>query len=98
MSRGRTIMVERRCCGRQGTGTKAVVRLLLATDGVDADSRDQSGRTPLSLAARHGHKVVEKLLLTMDIFDPDSKDKSGWMLPRWSEGKDRSRWFRCCLP
>jgi ankyrin repeat protein len=39
-----------------------VVKLLLATGKVNADSKDNFGQTPLSQAARKGHKAVVKLL------------------------------------
>jgi ankyrin repeat protein len=39
-----------------------VVKLLLATDRVDPDSKDSYGRTPLSYAAASGHGAVVKLL------------------------------------
>jgi ankyrin repeat protein len=39
-----------------------VVKLLLAQDGVDPDSKDKYGRTPLWWAAGNGHEAVVKLL------------------------------------
>jgi ankyrin repeat protein len=39
-----------------------VVKLLLATDRVDPDSKDSNGRTPLWWAAGNGHEAVVKLL------------------------------------
>jgi ankyrin repeat protein len=51
-----------------------VVKLLLATDPVDPDSKDsQYGRTPLSWAAKNGQEAVVKQLLATDRVDPDSK-------------------------
>jgi ankyrin repeat protein len=50
-----------------------VVKLLLATGEVDADSKSNDGRTPLSLAADKGHEAVVKLLLARDGVDPDSQ-------------------------
>jgi ankyrin repeat protein len=44
-------------------GHEAVVKLLLTTNGVDPDSKDKHGRTPLSWAAENGHEAVVKLLL-----------------------------------
>jgi ankyrin repeat protein len=44
-------------------GNEAVVKLLLAQDGVDPDSKDTDGQTPLSWAAANGHDAVVKLLL-----------------------------------
>ena len=34
------------------------MRLLLAKDGVDADSKDGDGRTPVSYAAENGQEAV----------------------------------------
>lgn len=58
-------------------GHEAVVRLLLATDGVDPICRDYKGQTPLALAAKGGHDTVIKLLLAKNSVDPDSKDSYG---------------------
>jgi ankyrin repeat protein len=55
-------------------GYKAVVKLLLAKNDVDPDSKDKYGQTPLSWAARCGHEAVVKLLLGKDGVDPDSQD------------------------
>jgi ankyrin repeat protein len=44
-------------------GYGLVVELLLATDGVDTNHKDSSGRTPLYLAAGNGHEAVVKHLL-----------------------------------
>ncbi|OCK95650.1 purine and uridine phosphorylase [Cenococcum geophilum 1.58] len=50
-------------------GHKAVVRLLLAKDGVNVNSKDKYGQTPLSYAAKNGHEAVVQLLLGMDGVD-----------------------------
>ncbi|GAQ44901.1 hypothetical protein AtubIFM55763_005606 [Aspergillus tubingensis] len=57
-------------------GHAAVVRLLLAADEVDIDSRNSVGRSPLSLAAQNGHHAVVKLLIQENI-DIDLKDMAG---------------------
>jgi len=57
-----------------GTGEEAVIKLLLAKEGVDPDSKDSSGWTPLSWAAWNGEEAVVKLLLAKESVDPDSKD------------------------
>ncbi|KAI9861740.1 MAG: hypothetical protein M1813_005089 [Trichoglossum hirsutum] len=60
-------------------GHEAVVKLLLATEKIDPDSKDNNGQTPLSQAARNGHEAVVKLLLATEKIDPDSKDNNdGW--------------------
>jgi ankyrin repeat protein len=54
-------------------GHEAVVKLLLAADEVDPDSKkNASDRTPLSYAARMGHEAVVELLLGAGV-NPDSK-------------------------
>jgi ankyrin repeat protein len=45
---------------------ETVVRLLLARDDVEADSKDRAGRTALSLAAGNGHTAVVQLFLDRD--------------------------------
>jgi ankyrin repeat protein len=49
--------------------------LLLARDGVDPDTKDKDGRTPLSLAAGKRQEAVVKLLLARDVVDPNAKDR-----------------------
>jgi ankyrin repeat protein len=46
-----------------GRGHIEIGKLLLATEKVDADSKNKWGRTPLSYAAAHGHETVVKLLI-----------------------------------
>lgn len=46
-----------------GNGHEAVVKLLLAKDVVDPDSKDKFGQTPLSWAARRGKSNVVKPFL-----------------------------------
>jgi ankyrin repeat protein len=48
-------------CWAAGNEHEAVVKLLLATGKVDADSKDSYGQTPLSQAAGNGHEAVVKL-------------------------------------
>ncbi|KAI9772445.1 MAG: hypothetical protein M1840_000648 [Geoglossum simile] len=56
-------------------GHEMVVKLLLAKDGVDINSKDSMmGLTALSLAAERGHEAVVKLLLGKDGVDINSKD------------------------
>jgi len=58
-------------------GVDATVQLLLATVGVDADSRDDNGWTPLSWAAANGYEGIAQMLLGQDA-DADSKNDWGW--------------------
>jgi ankyrin repeat protein len=74
-------------------GHEAVVKLLLATDGVDPDSKDYyDNRTPLSWAAEGAHEAVVKLLLATDSVDPDSKDYDGRTPLSWAAEKATRRW------
>ncbi|KAL8296144.1 hypothetical protein RB600_001571 [Gaeumannomyces tritici] len=65
-------------------GHEAVVKLLLDTGKVDADSKDNNGRTPLWWAAADGHEAVVKLLLATGKVDVDSKDKYGRTPLSWA--------------
>jgi len=44
-------------------GVETTAQLLLATEEVEADSKDSYGQTPLSWAARNGHVAVVQLPL-----------------------------------
>jgi ankyrin repeat protein len=52
----------------------AMVELLLAINGIESDSKDDCGLTPLSWAAQNGHEMVVKMLLEKDTVDPNSRD------------------------
>lgn len=43
-------------------GYKGIVRLLLACEGVDVNSRDDDGWTPLTHASEQGHNKVAQML------------------------------------
>jgi hypothetical protein len=61
-----------------GNGYDAVVKLLLAKDGVDVDLKDsQHSRTPLSWAACGGHKAMVKLLLETGKVEINARDTKG---------------------
>jgi len=54
---------------------EALVKLLLSTDKVDVDLKDNWGRTLVLLAAKSGFEVVVRLLLDTSKVDADSKRK-----------------------
>ena len=54
----------------------SVVKTLL-TQNVLADQKDESSRTPLSIAAERGHELLVDLLVNRDDVDADSKDVRG---------------------
>lgn len=53
-----------------------VSKLLLDTDGVDVDLKDNKGRTPLFLAAENGNEAVVWLLLRTNGIDPGRKHQT----------------------
>lgn len=55
----------------------AVLALLLDTDGVDVDLKDNKGRTPLFLAADNANEAVAWLLLRTNGVDRGSTDALG---------------------
>lgn len=56
---------------------EAVIKLLLATDGIEANTKDPNGRTPLSWAAGKGQDAIFKALLNIGNVDVESKDNDG---------------------
>jgi len=58
------------------TGKEKVVAALLAK-GVDIESRDKEGKTPLMLAAEYGRTATVKLLLDKGA-KPDARDAQHW--------------------
>lgn len=65
----------------------AIIQLLdqaNVTDGVDVDSKDGFGQTPLSWATENGHEAVVKLLLATNSVDINSKDNNGWTPLSWA--------------
>ncbi|RYC81153.1 hypothetical protein BFJ63_vAg15952 [Fusarium oxysporum f. sp. narcissi] len=72
---------------REGQGQEAIVKLLLATEGVDVNLKDDYGRTPLSWASENGHEEIVKLLLATEGVDVDSKDDYGRTPLSWAAGK-----------
>lgn len=52
--------------------------------GVDADARDDAGRTPLSWAAARGHELVVELLLLNNGVDINSQDGTGQTPLSWA--------------
>jgi ankyrin repeat protein len=58
-------------------GHEAVVKQLLGTVKANINSKDDSGQTPLLLAARGGHEAVVMLLLATGKADINLKDNMG---------------------
>jgi ankyrin repeat protein len=65
---------------------KEIVKLLLAKDQVDPDSKSSvspasTGMTPLSYTAKSGHTAIVKLLLDTHGIDPFPEDSESYAAP-----------------
>jgi len=65
-------------------GHEDVVRLLLDTDKINLDARDNDGQTPVSWATRNGHEAIVKLLLATERVDVNTEDNHGWTPLSWA--------------
>ncbi|KAH8707183.1 ankyrin repeat-containing domain protein [Phaeosphaeriaceae sp. PMI808] len=65
-----------------GNGT--IMEDLIASGKVNANWKDQSGRTPLWWAAQNGHEAAVKLLLGTGKVDVNSKDQFGRTPLSWA--------------
>ena len=67
-------------------GKEAIVKLLLAMNGVEANLKDKYGRTPLQRATRNGHKAVVRLLVAQGA-ELETNDKNGQTPLLWAAKK-----------
>ena len=75
-----------------------MVRLLLATTGVDVDLKDsKSGQTPLSWAAANGCEAVVQLLLDTGKVDTNSRDENGRTPLQWAAERGHKTIVRLLL-
>ena len=63
-------MYGERCTVQEGH--EAVVRLLVEQDDVEADSKDERGRTPLWCAVMGGHEAIVRALVEREGVEADS--------------------------
>lgn len=63
---------------------KGAKKRLVRRKGVEADSRDDYGQTPLSRAAEQGHEAVVKLLLDRKDVEINSRDMKGRTPLSWA--------------
>ncbi|RYP11971.1 hypothetical protein DL767_011540 [Monosporascus sp. MG133] len=75
-----------------------MVRLLLATSGVNADLKDsKSGQTPLSWAAANGYEAVVQLLLDTGKVDINSRDNNDRTPLQWAAERGHETIVRLLL-
>jgi hypothetical protein len=72
---GTGIYLVKLLCLAARIGYLELVKILVAKEGIDVDSKERDSRTPLSWAAGSGHSDVVELLLENEDIDIDSKDK-----------------------
>lgn len=68
-------------------GHDATLKLLLATDKVNVNSKDKHGRTALSWVAENGNEAITRMLLDAGKVDVDSKDKYCQTPLLWAVGE-----------
>lgn len=68
------------------SGRDTIAELLLASGTIDHDSRDNTGRTPLSWAAGSGHDATVRVLLSSDAVHHNSRDNQGRTRLSWAAG------------
>jgi ankyrin repeat protein len=78
-------------------GHDIIIRLLLAADNADVESKDRDGRTPLSWAAENGHEAVVRLLLATGNVDVEPKDRRGRTPLSWAAEKGHEAVVRLLL-
>lgn len=72
-------------CAAKAGDSKVAVQMLLKHPGIDADRRDESGRTPLSCAASIAdNSATVRLFLDHAGVDPNSTDCNGWTPLSWT--------------
>jgi ankyrin repeat protein len=64
-----------------------IIKLLLATGDVAPDTRDNAGRTPLSITAEIGAEQIVELLLATNEVDPNTRDNTGRTPLNWAAEK-----------
>ncbi|KAL7267603.1 tyrosine/serine/threonine protein phosphatase, partial [Rhizina undulata] len=64
----------------------SVVRLLIAKEGIDINSKGNDGQTPLWAAASGGHESVVRLLIAKEGIDINSKDNKR-TTPLWAASR-----------
>lgn len=69
-------------------GSHDIARLLLEREGVEMDSKDRDGRTPLSWAVEEGYVEVVQMLLEKGA-EVDSKDSKGRTSLSWAAAYGR---------
>jgi len=83
---GQTPLAVAAACGKE-----AILKLMMAIDGIYLDFKDIHGKTTLMYAAENGHEAIVKLLLAIKDVDHSAKDKNGQTPLFWAaENKHES--------
>jgi ankyrin repeat protein len=83
---GQTLLAVAAACGQE-----AILKLMIAVDGIHLDLKDVHGKTALMYAAENGHEAIVKLLLDVENVDHSAKDKNGQTALFWAlENKHES--------
>jgi ankyrin repeat protein len=69
---GQTPLAVAAACGEE-----AILKLMIAVDGVDLDFKDVHGKTALMYAAENGHEAIVKLMIAIDGVHVDAKNVHG---------------------
>ena len=78
-------------------GLVEVARILTIMDGIDINSIDETGATPLLWAAMSGHEDAVKFLLGREGVDPDKPNDGGRTPLSWAAGNGREGVVRLLL-
>jgi ankyrin repeat protein len=83
---GQTPLAVAAACGKE-----AILKLMIAIDGVHLDFKDVHGKTALMHAAENGQEAIVKLLLDVENVNYGAKDKNGQTALFWAvENKHES--------
>jgi ankyrin repeat protein len=80
-------LLQVRSVGSTHEMAERIIKLLLATGDVAPDTRDNAGRTPLSITAEIGAEQIVELLLATNEVDPNTRDNTGRTPLNWAAEK-----------
>ena len=72
-----------------GNGHEAVVKIIVAHDDIEVNTKDQDGCSPLSYVDEYGNEAAVKMLGSRDDVEVNTKDETGRCLTPWKMGMRR---------